>query len=48
MANYKLDNKMVSEMSKGNKETLLSIYLHRCLTPDLVVNHIYIFGEKRV
>jgi len=41
MANYKLDKRMVSEMSEGDKATLLSLYLHRCLTPSLIVEHLY-------
>lgn len=41
MAKYKLDEKMVYEMSNGDKATLLSLYLHRCLTPSLIINHLY-------
>ena len=30
MANYKLNEQMVAGMSEGDKETILSLYLHRC------------------
>ena len=41
MANYKLNEQMVAGMSEGDKETILSLYLHRCLTPSLIVKHLY-------
>lgn len=41
MANYKLNEQMVSEMSEGDKTTLLSLYLHRCLTPSMITNYLY-------
>ena len=41
MANYKLNKQMVAEMSEGDKATIFSLYLHRCLTPSLITKHIY-------
>ena len=41
MANYKLNEQMVTGMSEGDKATILSLYLHRCLTPSLIIKHLY-------
>lgn len=41
LANYKLDEHMVMGMSEGDKLTLFTIYLHRCLTPRLIIDHLY-------
>lgn len=45
MANYTLDEKMVSGMSDGDMNALLSLYLHRCLTPELIVKYPYSCDE---
>ena len=41
MANYKFDEQMAAGMIENDRDAIFSLYLHRCLTPELMVKHIY-------